>query len=56
MVEIAYKNRLPYSRFIHNADELIDEFNEEKFRKFFYYLSYKFFLTLINQQVSAFVR
>ena len=34
MIEVAYKNRIPFSRFIHNADELIDEFNEDKFRKF----------------------
>lgn len=35
MAQIAYENRIPFARFIHNADEIIDEFNEHKFRKHF---------------------
>ena len=32
MAEVAYKHRIPFAQFIHNADLLIGDFNEHKFR------------------------
>lgn len=32
MAEVAYKYRIPFAQFIHNADQLIGDFNELKFR------------------------
>lgn len=32
MAEIAYKNRIPFARFINNADEIIEAYNEHQFR------------------------
>lgn len=33
MAEIAYKYRIPFAQFIHNADQVIGDSNELKFRK-----------------------